>query len=181
MKRWLAVLLMVPYLLAAQTSDSVEPTEETAAAEGADGGSAEGAGGDETDGASDEDAEEPEVRITPEELAAEALEIAVRKAALEQLELRVTEEIGALRELQVAALAVLEPERAARDEELAKLVGFYSNMKPKQAAQLIENLPLELATDVISRMKRREAGKILNVMARGRAVEISKRMTRKPQ
>ena len=113
---------------------------------------------------------------TPSELAARALEIEAREAALREVERTVRAQIEELRTLRAQALAVLEPERQQREDELKKLVAFYQNMKPKSAADLIEKLPLDLATAVVSRMKTREAGKILNVMGPARAVQISEQI-----
>jgi flagellar motility protein MotE (MotC chaperone) len=113
---------------------------------------------------------------TPSELAARALEIEAREAALREVERTVRAQIEELRTLRAQALAVLEPERQQREDELRKLVAFYQNMKPKSAADLIEQLPLDLATAVVSRMKTREAGKILNVMGSTRAVQISQQI-----
>jgi flagellar motility protein MotE (MotC chaperone) len=113
---------------------------------------------------------------SPSELAARALEIEAREAALREVERTVRAQIEELRTLRAQALAVLEPERQQREDELKKLVAFYQNMKPKSAADLIEKLPLDLATAVVSRMKTREAGKVLNVMGSERAVEISRQI-----
>ena len=113
---------------------------------------------------------------SPSELAARALEIEAREAALREVERAVRAQIEELRTLRAQALAVLEPERQQREDEIKKLVAFYQNMKPKNAADLIEKLPLDLATAVVSRMKTREAGKILNVMGSTRAVQISQQI-----
>jgi len=110
------------------------------------------------------------------ELARRALEIEAREKALQTLEAAVRTQIQELKELQQQTLLVLEPERAEKAAELRKLVSFYQNMKPQKAATLLEKLPVELATQVLSSMKQREAGKILNVMNPARAVLISKRM-----
>ena len=110
---------------------------------------------------------------TPSELAARALEIEAREAALREAERAVRAQVEELRALRAEALAVLEPERQQREDELRKLVTLYQNMKPKNAADLIEKLPLDLATAVVTRMKTREAGKILNFMSATRALQIS--------
>jgi flagellar motility protein MotE (MotC chaperone) len=182
MSKWLAVLILVPRVLAAQTADAVDVTNapksraETAT-RATQAGTQDVSTASPPAGAS----EDAPVRITPEELAARALEISARESALRELELRVAGQILELERLKAAALAVLEPEREAREAELTKLVGFYQGMKPKQAAALLEKLPLPLATEIVARMKRREAANILNVMVRTRAAEISQRMTRSPQ
>ncbi len=128
-------------------------------------------------------ADAPPEEPTPDAaaLAERALEIAAREIALRQLEASVRQQIEELTELQRQALLVLEPERAQQAADLKKLVSFYQNMKPKQAAGLLEKLPIDLATKVLSSMKQREAGKILNVMNAARAVQISKRMAETPK
>jgi len=161
MRRRIFIALLCPWLLAAAATDA----EETDAATGV----------EELAAASAPAAQQP----SPAEISARALEIEAREAALRVLQDDVESRLAELERLQTAALAVLEPERARREEELAKLVDFYQNMKPKQAARLLEKLPLELATEVVARMKKREAGKILNVMESGRAVKISRRMAGK--
>jgi len=118
----------------------------------------------------------PEPRLDAAQLAERALEIEAREAALRELEAVLEARIEELQNLSREALAVLEPERKQREDEVKKLVSFYQGMKPKSAADLVEKLPLDLATLVMSRMKTREASKILNVMGKERAVEISKRI-----
>jgi len=153
------LVLMLPGWLYAATSESQELAGDSETASQA---------------ASDGEATDPRVDLAA--VAQRALELEAREAALRELEAAVQEQITQLQQLQEVALTVLEPERAQREVELAKLVSFYQNMKPKSAAALLEKLPLDLATSVISRMKTREAGKILNVMNAARAVQISKKM-----
>ena len=152
---WLALVLIPGILSAAasesDTADGAEVTQEQSEAP-------------------------PRELVDPGTIAQRALEIEAREAALRELETSVRAQIDELQKLQQQALLVLEPERQEREEEVKKLVAFYQNMKPKGAAELLEKLPLPLATQVLSRMKTREAGKILNVMNAARAVQISKRM-----
>lgn len=159
---WLLLLILVPSLLLAASTESNEPGPSTAPAVTAE------------DTLSDMPIAQP--RPDPSELAQRALEIEAREAALRELESVIEQRIEELQRSQQAALQVLEPERQQQEADLAKLVAFYQSMKPKSAAELLEKLPLELATSVLSRMKQREAGKILNVMDDARAVQISKRM-----
>ncbi len=112
----------------------------------------------------------------PERLAKQLLELEVRAMALRELEQDLNQKIQTLEELRQQALAVIEPGEKERQGKLDTLIKFYQAMKPKSAARLLEKLPTPLAADVLSSMKSRGAGKILNVMNADKAVQISKLM-----
>lgn len=68
--------------------------------------------------------------------------------------------------------------RVAQDEEsVKKLVDMYSNMKPQSAAQVMASLDEELAINILKRMKKQEAGNILNFMAPQKAKVLSEKYT----
>ena len=112
----------------------------------------------------------------PERLAKQLLELEVRATALRELEQDLNQKIQTLEELRQQALAVIEPGEKERQGKLDTLIKFYQAMKPQSAARLLEKLPTPLAADVLSSMKSRGAGKILNVMNADKAVRISKLM-----
>lgn len=112
----------------------------------------------------------------PERLAKQLLELEVRATALRELEQDLDQKIQTLEELRLQTLAVIEPGEKERQGKLDTLIKFYQAMKPQSAARLLERLPTRLAADVLSSMKSRGAGKILNVMNADKAVRISKRM-----
>ncbi len=112
----------------------------------------------------------------PERLAKQLLELEVKATALRELEQDLNQKIQTLEELRQQALAVIEPGEKERQGKLDTLIKFYQAMKPQSAARLLEKLPTPLAADVLSSMKSRGAGKILNVMNADKAVRLSKRM-----
>lgn len=68
--------------------------------------------------------------------------------------------------------------RVKEDEEsLKKLVEMYSNMKPQNAAQVMVSLDEELAINVLKRMKKQNAGNILNFMPPQKAKLLSEKYT----
>lgn len=68
--------------------------------------------------------------------------------------------------------------RVQEDEEsVKKLVEMYSNMKPQNAAQVMASLDDELAIKVLKRMKKQNAGNILNFMAPQKAKTLSEKYT----
>jgi flagellar motility protein MotE (MotC chaperone) len=122
---------------------------------------------------------EPEPQVDLTEQAQRVLEAEAREAALRALELDLAAKIEELRKLKETTLAAIQAKEEAEAAHRATLVSFYQAMKPQAAADLLEKLPLSLASEVLSSMKARQAGKILNVMEDSRAVQISKRMVGK--
>lgn len=108
--------------------------------------------------------------------AVEALELEAREGALRLLQEDLEQRLSELAKLREELSAALTPGEQQSDRELKTLISFYQAMKPKNAAVLLEKLPEQLAADVLSSMKTREAGKILNVMKPDRAVRISRLM-----
>ena len=122
------------------------------------------------------DASAPPYEMESEELAKKLLELEVRATALRALEEDLNRKIEQLEKLRKQAVEVIEPGEKEREAQLQTLIAFYQAMKPQSAARLLEKLPTELAADVLSAMKSRGAGKILNVMNPDKAVRISKLM-----
>ncbi len=115
-------------------------------------------------------------KVAPERLAKQLLELEVRATALRELEQDLNQKIQTLEELRQQTLAIILPGEKERQGQLDTLIKFYQAMKPQSAARLLEKLPTPLAADVLSSMKSRGAGKILNVMNADKAVQISKLM-----
>lgn len=114
-----------------------------------------------------------------DQLAREALELAARESVLRVLEADIGQTLEELEGLHEQVVRVVAPGNAARQERLEILISFYQAMKPKQAARLLEQLPLQLAVEVLGAMQSRGAGKIFDVMKPERAVRISKLMAEK--
>ena len=70
-----------------------------------------------------------------------------------------------------------EPERAETDEEaekLAKLVKMYEGMPPEEAAPILESLPEPVVTQILLRMRNRQATRIMGSLSAEKAAEVSK-------
>lgn len=94
----------------------------------------------------------------------------LEKVALEQ---KVQELEQARREIA----SKLESRVQEDEERVKKLVDIYSNMKPQSAAQVIATLDEELAIHVLKRMKKQDAGNILNFMNPEKAKKLSEKYT----
>jgi flagellar motility protein MotE (MotC chaperone) len=61
------------------------------------------------------------------------------------------------------------------EEKITKLVDFYSNMKPQQAAQVFNNLNEDLAVEILEKMKKKNAANIMNLLKPEKALKISEK------
>lgn len=64
-----------------------------------------------------------------------------------------------------------------QDAKIRSLAKIYGSMKPKQAAELLQNLDDQLVVEVISTMNTRQAANILANMDVKKAAEISERLS----
>lgn len=95
------------------------------------------------------------------------------KLQLEKEEL--DKKIAALEQTRRDIASRLENRVAADEENITKLVGVYSNMKPQAAATVISKLDDELAINILRRMKKQEAGSILNFIEPQKAKTLSEK------
>lgn len=73
-------------------------------------------------------------------------------------------------------ISVILKDRVAADEERTQqLVDFYASMKPENAARLIEGLDEGLAVEIMKKMKKANAGNILNMMKVEKAKSLSEK------
>jgi len=133
----------------------------------------------------------PNVRgWTPEELSffkklnERKKELDLREAELTKLEeelhkqkKELDEKIGQLEAMRVRISSTLKSRVADDQEKVDKLVQFYSNMKPQQAAKVIETLNEDLAVEVIDKMKKKNAAEIMNMMDSKKARRLSELLT----
>ena len=100
----------------------------------------------------------------------------VRQRELQLLEKRIDEKIRRLTLLETNVKAEIAAYRGISDERTKHLVKIYSSMKPKAAATLMDQMDIEVATEVFLSMKGEIAGGILAYMEPVKAAAISKRL-----
>lgn len=66
--------------------------------------------------------------------------------------------------------------QAEDDKKIKQLVKVYSNMKPKQAGEIINNMDIVIAEKIFLNMKGEAAGKILSYVESSKAALISERL-----
>lgn len=120
--------------------------------------------------------------ITAEErtqaLNARAEALDRKEAELRTLERELDEKLENLKALEVRMQKLIDSAGTIQDEKMAHLVDVYSNMKPKQAAQVLETLDEPIAVRILAGMSGRKAGEILSSVRADRAAALSEALTR---
>lgn len=83
--------------------------------------------------------------------------------------------IQKLEEIRTQIASVLKERVTADEEKVNKLVEFYSNMKPKQAAEILQTINEELAVEVLGRMKKKNAAEVMNLIPAAKAQTLSEK------
>ncbi len=92
-----------------------------------------------------------------EDLNKKSAEIAKQKAEIES-------KLVQLEEYRTKISSLLKDRIAADSSKVDTLVQLYSNMKPIQAAQVFEKMDEDLVIEILSRMKKKSAADILNLI-----------------
>jgi len=101
-------------------------------------------------------------------------ELATRETLLNVAEVEVDNKISELKALRAEIEKLLGKQTDVQEGRLRSLVKIYENMKPKEAATIMNTLEMEVLLDVIGRMSERRSAPILANMTpdRARAVTI---------
>lgn len=100
-------------------------------------------------------------------------ELVLREAALVAVETRLAEQLGRLetlkKELQATAAKIREKDEA----ELAQLVKTYEAMKAKNAAQVFDQLALDVLLPIVRRMREAKLAAVLAAMEPTKAKQVT--------
>ncbi len=111
-----------------------------------------------------------------QELAHQEEEIQKQRS---EIDLRLVE----LKELRGQISTVLDDRVKVDDQKVEILVQTYSNMKPPQAAKILESMDEDLAVEILGRMKKKNAADVMNLIKPEKAQMISEKFAgykRKP-
>ncbi|PIE71483.1 MAG: hypothetical protein CSA22_02965 [Deltaproteobacteria bacterium] len=120
-------------------------------------------------------------------LQKEAARIQAEAARLTTLREELETRIETLKELQQQidqSLAALEQKetdkekkrRVAEERKIAQLVKVYASMKPKAAGAIVDNMDLDVAMKLFSKLKGEKAGLILSYVNSEKAAQITERL-----
>lgn len=117
------------------------------------------------------------LRSRKEELDMREKELNQLEEELQRQKVEVDQRIRKL-ELMRRDIAGVLKERVESDEtQVNKLVDLYSNMKPKQAADVIGSLQEDLAVTVLGKMKKKNAAEVMNLLPSEKARGLSEKLT----
>ncbi|MDZ4677634.1 MAG: hypothetical protein SGI74_09015 [Oligoflexia bacterium] len=109
------------------------------------------------------------------ELDAKETDLASLETELHKQKEDLEKRLAALEEVRQKISAKLEDKVKVDQQRVDTLVSVYANMKPVQAAKVIESLNEDLAVEVLAKMKNKSAAEILNLMDSEKAKKISER------
>ena len=108
-----------------------------------------------------------------EEIDRRARRVGEREALLQAAERRIEEKVAELKSLQKRIEALLKQHEEQTEAQYRSLVKIYSNMKPKDAARIFEELDMDVLLPVVERMKERKSAPILAKMNADKAKSIT--------
>lgn len=108
-----------------------------------------------------------------EALELRARQLDEREALIQAAEQRMDQKMAELKALQAMVEDLLKKHSDEQEAELKSLVKMYENMKPKDAAQVFEEMDMDVLLDVVERMNERKAAPILALVTPTRAKEIT--------
>lgn len=96
-----------------------------------------------------------------------------REAMLAATEKRLDDKLAELKQVQFTIEELVKQHDADEKAQLQSLVKIYENMKPKDAAQIFEELEMDVLLDVVEGMKERKVAPILAMMNPSKAQEVT--------
>jgi len=116
-----------------------------------------------------------------EELDQRATQLDEREALVAAAEQRMDQKLSELKALEGTLKDLLKQRSDKEEQQLLSLVKMYENMKPGAAAQVFEELDMDVLLDVVSRMKERKVAPIMALMTPTRAKELTVELAQQRQ
>lgn len=114
-------------------------------------------------------------------LDARAAELELMAAYLEAAEQRAAAQIASLETARVEVAALIDRRAVLADADLNRLVTIYGNMKPKDAARLLNGTETEIVVVMLDRMEERRAAPILAEMDPAKVNELTRALATRRQ
>jgi flagellar motility protein MotE (MotC chaperone) len=99
-----------------------------------------------------------------------------REKLLQAAEKKVDEKVTELNSLKKKIEELLQGQQDMQDERVAQLVKIYESMKPKDAANIFNDMKFNILLGIIDKMSERKVAPILAAMTPERAREVSARL-----
>jgi flagellar motility protein MotE (MotC chaperone) len=105
-------------------------------------------------------------------------ELAARERALQAMEQSVDAKLAELKKVEASIKQLLDQADVLKDERIKRQVATYQAMKPKQAAEVLSNMDMELAVKILTGMKPKVAGEIMTYVKTDKAAKLTEAMTK---
>lgn len=105
-------------------------------------------------------------------------ELARKEESLKQMEKDLTAKLEQMQVLESRLKVMMKDADQAQNTKLRQLVDVISNMKPQQAAQVLESLDPRTSVKVLSNMRGRQAGEILTLVKPQKAASLAEALSR---
>jgi flagellar motility protein MotE (MotC chaperone) len=112
-----------------------------------------------------------------EELDLREKELSQLEEELQRQKVELDKRIQQLEDMRSQIAQVLKDRVEVDQEKVNKLVDLYSNMKPKQAAEILGTINEDLAVEVLAKMKKKSAAEIMNLLPSDKAKVLSEKYT----
>jgi flagellar motility protein MotE (MotC chaperone) len=123
-------------------------------------------------------AQPPASNLSREAMQRRQEELARKEQTLKVLEEDLDERLERLQALEARLQAMLKEAEETKNAKFRHLVDVLSNMKAKQAAEVLETLDERIAVRVLSGMRGRQAGEILTFVKPAKAARLSEALAR---
>jgi flagellar motility protein MotE (MotC chaperone) len=125
-------------------------------------------------------APEPKVEedsMTRDLLKTKQVELNRREQELSRLQATIDGKLAKLQALEKRLQSMLSNAKETQDKKMKHLVDVYSNMKGKQAAQVLDSLDEQISVKILAGMRGRKAGEILTFVRPDKAARFSEALT----
>lgn len=126
----------------------------------------------------EEAAPPPQNNLTREAMQRRQEELARKEQDLRILEKDLDDRLMRLQGLEMRLAAMLREAEEVRSGKFRQIVDVYSNMKARQAAEVLTTLDEKIAVKILSGMRGRQAGEILNFVPPAKAARLSEALAR---
>jgi flagellar motility protein MotE (MotC chaperone) len=121
---------------------------------------------------------QPESVLSIQQLRTRAEALDRQEQALKTMEADLNARVAKLQELETMLKGMLSEAKSIKEEKMRHLIDVYTNMKPKQAASVLETLDETIAVKILAGMKGRQAGEILTGVTAKKAAKLSEELTK---
>ncbi len=109
------------------------------------------------------------------ELDDREVELQKLEEELQQQRVMLEDKIKELEKMRQSVAVLLKDRTVSDSEKVDRLVEFYSNMKPQNAAKIFEEINENLAVEILSRLKKKNAADIMNLIKPDKAQRLSEK------